>query len=86
MTLTLQRLGQIDHHWAVQAVPSDVRNRVFEAADERLVKTALGQVLQNVQFSRVDDIDFERVATAYEMAAIEGLSAVLHLRSRPEIT
>lgn len=78
MTLTLQRLDQIDNHWAVQAVPRDVRERLFEAADERLVKTALGQVLQNVQFSHVDDNEFERLATAYEMAAIEGLSAVLH--------
>lgn len=83
MTLTLEKLEQIDQHWAVVAVPSDVRKNVLEAANERLVKTALGKILQNAQFSHVNDEDIERVATAYEMAAIEGLSAVLHSSQGP---
>lgn len=78
MTLTLQSLEQIDQHWAVQAIPSEVRTSVFEAADERLVKAALRQVFSNAEHSRVEDRDISKVATAYEMAAMEGLSAVLH--------
>ncbi|GAB1256228.1 hypothetical protein NBRC116494_07300 [Aurantivibrio plasticivorans] len=77
MTLTLHDLENIDQHWAVQAIPSDMLARVFEAADERLIRSALGQILHNAVQSEVTDKDIENVATAYEMAAIEGLSAVL---------
>ncbi len=77
MTLTLHDLKNIDQHWAVQAIPSEIQDRVFEAADERLIRAALDQVLHNTYLSEVTDKEIENVATAYEMAAIEGLSAVL---------
>lgn len=78
MTLTLHELENIDQHWAVQAIPIDVRKNVLKAADERLVRSALGEILQNTKQTKANDEDIERVATAYEIAAIEGLSAVLH--------
>lgn len=78
MTLTLQALELIDQHWAVRAIPNEIRISVLEAADERLVKSSLGKILEYSEFSSVSDGDIEKVAIAYEMAAIEGLSAVLH--------
>lgn len=77
MTLSLQELKSIDQHWAVQAIPDDIRTNVFKATDEKLVKGALGKILQNTELSKVTDQDIENVATAYEIAAIEGLSAIL---------
>ena len=78
MTLSRQHLEQIEQHWAVQAVPVQIRNAVFSFADERLVKTALGQLLHGPQVSDVNTPELERVAAAYELAAIEGLSFLLH--------
>lgn len=78
MTLTLQELEKIDQHWAVQAIPEKTRIAVFEAADKRLVKSSLDQVLQNFELPEISDQEIEKLATAYEIAAIEGLSAVLH--------
>lgn len=78
MTLTLQELESVDQHWAVKILPDGMRANVFKAADERLVKEPLGQILQNAKPSKATDQDIEKVATAYEIAAIEGLSAVLH--------
>ena len=78
MTLTLQKLESIDRHWAVQAIPDDVRADIFKAADERLLRSISGQIPQNAKLSKVTDQDIEKLATAYEIAAMEGLSAVLH--------
>ena len=77
MTLTLQELENIDQHWAVKAIPGNMRKNVLKAADERLVMGALGEILQNAKPSKITNKDIEKVATAYEIAAIEGLSSVL---------
>ena len=78
MTLTLQELESVEQHWAIQAIPDDTRVNAFKAADERLAGDASGQILQNAELPKATDKDIETVATAYEIAATEGLSAVLH--------
>lgn len=83
MTLSQEHLTQVDQHWAVQAVGEDTRIQAMEQAELRLVGTALGNLLQ-----QADDIFdqelLERVATAYELAAIEGLNALLHPATNAE--
>ena len=78
MTLTLRELESVEQHWAVQAIPSDTRANAFKAADEKLVGGASDQILQNAELSKPTDKDIEKIATAYEIAALEGLSVVLH--------
>lgn len=83
MSLTLNHLNRVDLHWAVQAVGEPVSLQALKQAELRLVGTALGNLIQH------DDVAFdseilERVATAYELAAIEGLNALLYPANNDE--
>ena len=79
MTVTKTALEQIDHHWAVQAVGDDNRKRVFDVVHLHLVKAAYGSQLGINESASSEDLGLlERLATAYELAAIEGLRALLH--------
>lgn len=78
MTLFLRHLEAVEEHWAVQAIPADVRDAAFRSAEEILVRTALGQILHEVEPADPSTQLIERVATAYELVAIEGLSSLLH--------
>ena len=81
MTITAEILQGLQSHWALSALPKDERNRAAELVNERLVRQAVGH---QISFSFVeeasDDDILDRVAMAYEMAAIEGLDAL----SRPD--
>ncbi len=80
MSVTYDNLAAVDEgHWALKAVGAAARNRAFEVARFLLVNEALGKQMV-VEFKQRDS-DFElieRVAAAYEMAAVENLQAVLH--------
>lgn len=78
MTLSLQHLDLIEQHWAVQSISIDQRSNAMKAADACLVKNALGQLLNNSQTVDIDPDKLGQVAIAYELAAIEGLAALLH--------
>lgn len=73
MTLSQNALANLDEHWAVSAVGlSDVE----EAKEQVRKKLAQQSVGGQIEFSFVSDLNttlLERVALAYEMAAIEGL-------------
>ena len=73
MTLSQSALTNLQEHWAVGAVDlSDVE----EAKEQIRKKLAQQSVGGQIEFSFVSDLDnklLERVALAYEMAAIEGL-------------
>lgn len=78
MTVTRESLERLESHWAVVAIGED-RHRAIEVANARLVHSAVGQQLL-IEFPETsDDIELlERASTAYEVAAIEGLDALLY--------
>lgn len=79
MIVNQESLQQIDKHWAVLAVGEVERNRVLEVANARLVKSAVGRQMHiDFEESHSDPELIERMAMAYELAAIEGLNAVLN--------
>jgi superfamily II DNA/RNA helicase len=78
VTLYQHHLEQVDQHWAVQALPETLRKLASELADERLVRTSLGSFLNYTQARDGDTAILEQVAMAYELAAIEGLNALLY--------
>jgi len=83
MTLTREHLLQVDQHWAVQSINDDLRENALEIAEARLVDIALGDFLVCSQIDFDKEL-IERVAMAYEVAAIEGVGALLHPQNAPD--
>ena len=81
MTITATALQNLQSHWALSAIPEADRIRAAELVNERLVRQAIGrQITFAFAEDEADDGMLDRVALAYEMAAIEGLDAL----SRPD--
>ena len=81
MTITATALQNLQAHWALSAIPEEERTRAAELVNERLVQQAVGrQITFSFAEDEADKGFLERVALAYEMAAIEGLDAL----SRPD--
>jgi len=79
MVITEEALNRISQHWAVKAVGDENLNRAQEVARVIWVRSAVGHQMKIDLDERVGDTDLiKRVATAYEIAAIEGLNSVLH--------
>jgi len=79
MLITENTLDRIAQHWAVKAVGEDNLNRANEIARIRLVRSAVGHQMKIDSEERDTDNELiKRVATAYELAVIEGLNSVLH--------
>lgn len=83
MNVTHETLDRVDQHWAVMAVGESERQRGLEIANVRLVTKAVGEQLTlDLPNPHSSDEDLlSRLALAYEMAAIEGLSAFLNTTS-----
>ena len=80
MTLSMNALEALKNHWAVGAIGKDDLDRAERLVHERLARRAVGkQIAFSFAASESDDAFLERVALAYEMAAIEGLDEL----SRP---
>lgn len=80
MTISTAALQALQSHWALGAIPESERSRAAELVNERLARKAVGrQISFAFTESESDDSLLDRVALAYEMAAIEGLDAL----SRP---
>lgn len=78
MSVTHEALSELEQHWAVAAVPPSARKRAFTLAELHLVQTAVGtQLSLKEAFTPKDASLLARVATAYEVAAVEGLDALL---------
>jgi replicative superfamily II helicase len=76
-------LDLLETHWAVTAIPQADRTRAMELAAARLVQKTVGHQLNlSAQVSAAEEDLFQRMALAYEMAAIEGLPAFI--RQSPE--
>ena len=81
MLVTEDTLRAVDDHWAVLAIGAKERDRGLEVAEVRLVRAATGrQMALQFKDKPTDDDLLERLAMAYEMAAAEGLDALLHSR------
>jgi len=78
-TLQAADLQAVDNHWAVLAVGEKKRDRVLDVAKAKLVRSAVGRQMTLDFKDRPEDSELlDRLALAYEMAAIEGLDSVLH--------
>jgi superfamily II DNA/RNA helicase len=79
MILQQRDLENLEQHWAVAAVRREDRTRAHDVANAWLIEDALGTQLQLDFDKRPDDpYLLERLATAYEIAASEGLDALIH--------
>ena len=80
MTITAAALEALQSHWALSAIAEDERTRASELVNELLVRRAVGRQIDFAfEEAETDETLLDRVALAYEMAAIEGLDAL----SRP---
>jgi len=81
MTISTAALQDLHSHWALSAIAEDERERAAELVNERLVQRAVGhQIMFTFEEDPSDEGALDRVALAYELAAIEGLDAL----SRPD--
>src|SRR5690349_2780369 len=68
----------LDRHWAIEALGVDRAARARKIAGRMLVRRTLGSKIALSGRSTRPDLELlERTATAYELAAIEGLQALL---------
>ena len=80
MTVSSVALDALQAHWALDAISTGDRDRAANLVNERLAKQAVGrQISFTFEMADTDDALLDRVALAFEMAAIEGLDAL----SRP---
>jgi hypothetical protein len=79
LVITEDALKRVDQHWAIKAFGEEKRDRALEVAKVSLVRSAVGRQMTITFDDAATDIELvERAAMAYEIAAIEGLDAVLH--------
>lgn len=77
MTLSALALEALNTHWALDAISPEERARASETVNERLARRAVGRQIDFAfEEAETDEPLLERVALAYEMAAIEGLDAL----------
>ena len=78
MILLRGDLEALNHHWAVAAVRGSDKVRAHDVANARLIGDALGgQLHLDFREESSDPALLERLAMAYEVAAAEGLDALL---------
>lgn len=79
MLITAEDIEALSIHWAVAAIPLADRKRALSLADEHLVEQAVGKQIEFSFSTDVQRLDYpllERVLTAYELVAVEGLDAL----------
>lgn len=79
LVITKDALDLVDQHWAVKAIGEQARDRALDVADVILMRSAVGGQMEITFDDGVAGTELiERAAMAYEIAAIEGLDALLH--------
>ncbi len=75
-------LKEVNNHWAVKAVGEEKRDYALNLANTILVQKAVGSQLKIELTLNEEDIDLlNRLETAYELAAIEGLNTAMSATS-----
>jgi len=71
-------LERLEQHWAVTAIPKDVRDMWFREIEKITVQKSVGQQIK-FNFSIPDQFEeqIRRIATAYEVAAIENIKSMI---------
>jgi hypothetical protein len=83
MIVTDESLLRVDNHWAILAIGEQERDRGLKVANARLVSKAVGQQIKlNFNETPSDAELLKRLSMAYELAAIEGLSAFINPTGR----
>lgn len=70
-------LDKVNNHWAVTAIGNNEREKALKIVDAWLVKKSVQQISIDLTLSNRDLDLLRRLAMAYEIAAIEGLNALL---------
>ena len=78
IVITERGLGLADQHWALKAIGKAGVKRAREVAEFRTMCSAIGDQM-SICFNELpsDSEQLGRVAVAYEIAAIEGLRALV---------
>lgn len=85
MTIPLSAITALNNHWAVAALTEEVRLRAFDVAHARLVRRAVGNQITLEFEDRAEDVDLlGRASLAFEIAAVEGLHALLYPTSEDQ--
>lgn len=73
-----QDIDQVKQHWAIKAIPDSEMKRADAVRQARLLEGVIGRQLEiDFQERDPDERLLERVALAYELAANEGITALL---------
>lgn len=79
MTISREAMDRLAQHWAVEAFGADERSRASELSKVRMLRSAIGNHLALGAWEEGDEVSLlGRLAVAYELAAIEGLDALLY--------
>lgn len=78
MDLNQSHFDKLDSHWAVSVFTEQQRQEVLSLADQRMVDLALAEIMEPEGKRGFDSDEVDRLATAYELAAFEGIEAVLY--------
>ena len=84
--LTDSDFNLLTSHWAVSAIKPNDLKRSTRLINERTAQSALeGQIKFDFAYKKSDDRLLERVALAYEIAATEGLDALVNPSDKNEV-
>jgi len=85
MILLRDHLDMLANHWAVASIRRKDQQRGHDVAMARLLRNSLGDQLQLAFSEHSTDADLlERLATAYEIAAAEGIDSLLFQNHQEE--
>jgi DEAD/DEAH box helicase len=85
VNVTSLSLARVDEHWALAALGPTTIREALSAANSILVGRAFGKQIRFEFGDAPSQSDLERVALAYEMAAIDGLAAMTSPTSSREL-
>lgn len=85
--ITQEILKNIDSHWAVKAVgDKKLRTKILQQSQSIFVKSEIGEQLTlDFATNSITDDDIHRLATAYEMLAIEGMNDFINHTDNDEL-